>query len=157
MALLAPSPRALCVRESAAAPPHPHSLAAAACSTVGGGAAGRALWLWNGGGTGRRRRERRERVRAEAYFWDVSKPVEMEEIDSMEKLDDALRWSVENNQPVIIDWYECCRTCCPTCIHHSTSIDLSGVSVGLWPVIRMLIVIIVELRCFIAFICMLIS
>lgn len=110
MALLAPSPRALCVREAAAAAPHPHSSVGAACSTVGGGAAGRALWLWNGGGTGRRRRERRERVRAEAYFWDVSKPVEMEEIDSMEKLDDALRWSVENNKPVIIDWYECCRT-----------------------------------------------
>jgi hypothetical protein len=117
MALLAPSPRALCVREAAAAAaaPHPHSLAAAACSTVGGGGvAGRALWLWNGGGTGRRRREREGKVRVEAYFWDVSKPVEMEEIDSMEKLDDALRWSVENNQPIIIDWYECYRTCCPT-------------------------------------------
>ncbi|NP_001309198.1 Thioredoxin-like 3-1, chloroplastic [Zea mays] len=111
MALLAPSPRALCVREAAAASPHPHSLATAACSTVGGGVAGRALWLWNGGGTGRRR-ERRERVRAEAYFWDVSKPVEMEEIDSMEKLDDALRWSVENNQPIIIDWMASwCRKC----------------------------------------------
>ncbi|OEL34283.1 Thioredoxin-like 3-1, chloroplastic [Dichanthelium oligosanthes] len=101
MALLAPSPRALCVRE---ATPHPHSTAAA-CSTVGGGAAGRALWLWNGGRRWRRK-ERGEKVRAEAYFWDVSKPVEMEEIDSMEKLDDALRWSVENNQAVIIDWYE---------------------------------------------------
>ncbi|XP_066319664.1 thioredoxin-like 3-1, chloroplastic [Miscanthus floridulus] len=112
MALLAPSPRALCVREAAAAAPHPHSSVAAACSTVGGGAAGRALWLWNGGGTGRRRRERRERVRAEAYFWDVSKPVEMEEIDSMEKLDDALRWSIENNKPVIIDWMASwCRKC----------------------------------------------
>ncbi|XP_066332622.1 thioredoxin-like 3-1, chloroplastic isoform X1 [Miscanthus floridulus] len=112
MALLAPSPRALCVREAAAAAPHPHSSVGAACSTVGGGASGRALWLWNGGGTGRRRRERRERVRVEAYFWDVSKPVEMEEIDSMEKLDDALRWSVENNQPVIIDWMASwCRKC----------------------------------------------
>ncbi|PWZ24822.1 Thioredoxin-like 3-1, chloroplastic [Zea mays] len=114
MALLAPSPRALCVREAAAASPHPHSLTTAACSTVGGGVAGPALWLWNGGGTGRRRmrRERRERVRAEAYFWDVSKPVEMEEIDSMEKLDDALRWSVENNQPIIIDWMASwCRKC----------------------------------------------
>ncbi|KXG31197.1 hypothetical protein SORBI_3004G315100 [Sorghum bicolor] len=115
MALLAPSPRALCVREAAAAAaaPHPHSLAAAACSTVGGGGvAGRALWLWNGGGTGRRRREREGKVRVEAYFWDVSKPVEMEEIDSMEKLDDALRWSVENNQPIIIDWMASwCRKC----------------------------------------------
>ncbi|RLM78385.1 hypothetical protein C2845_PM12G28590 [Panicum miliaceum] len=110
MALLAPSPRALCVREvAAAAAPPPHS--SAACSTVGGGAAGRALWLWNGGGRGRRR-ERRERVRAEAYFWDVSKPVEMEEIDSMEKLDEALRWSVENNQAVVIDWMASwCRKC----------------------------------------------
>ena len=101
MALLAPSPRALCVREAAS--PHPHS--SAACSTVGGEAAGRALWVWNGGGR-RRRRERGERVRAAAYFWDVSKPVEMEEIDSMEKLDEALRWSVENNQAIIIDWYD---------------------------------------------------
>ena len=109
MALLAPGPSALRVRE-AAAPPHPRSssTAAAACSTVvvGGGA----LWLWNGGGTGMGRRRGRERgggrVRAEAYFWDVAKPVEMEEIDSMEKLDDALRWSVENNQPIVIDWYE---------------------------------------------------
>lgn len=110
MALLAPSPRALCVREAAAAvAAHPLSSATAACSTVGGGAAGRALWLWNRGGTGtgRRRRDLGGRVRAEAYFWDVAKPVEMEEIDSMEKLDDALRWSVENNQPIIIDWYEC--------------------------------------------------
>ncbi|CAL4967251.1 unnamed protein product [Urochloa decumbens] len=114
MALLAPSPRALCVREAAAAAasPHPHSSStAAACSTVGGGAAGRALWLWNGGGRGRRR-ERGQRVRANAYFWDVSKPVEMEEIDSMDKLDDALRWSVENNQAVIIDWMASwCRKC----------------------------------------------
>ena len=61
--------------------------------------------MWNGGER-RRRRERGERVRAAAYFWDVSKPVEMEEIDSMEKLDDALRWSVENNQAIIIDWYD---------------------------------------------------
>ncbi|CAN6245916.1 unnamed protein product, partial [Urochloa humidicola] len=116
MALLAPSPRALCVREApAAAPsPRPHSsfAAAAACSTVGGGAAGRALWLWNGGGRGRRRRERGEKVRADAYFWDVSSPVAMEEIDSMEKLDDALRWSVENNQAIIIDWMASwCRKC----------------------------------------------
>jgi len=104
MALLAPSPRAICVREAAtAAAPPPHS--PAACSTVGGEAAGRALWVWNGGGRGRTR-ERWERVRAEAYFWDVSKPVEMEEIDSMEKLDEALRWSVENNQAIIIDWYD---------------------------------------------------
>ncbi|CAM0147354.1 unnamed protein product [Urochloa decumbens] len=114
MALLAPSPRALCVREAAAAAasPHPHSSsAAAAFSTVGGGAGGRALWLWNGGGRGRGR-ERGQRVRANAYFWDVSKPVEMEEIDSMEKLDDALRWSVENNQAVIIDWMASwCRKC----------------------------------------------
>ncbi|CAL5019811.1 unnamed protein product [Urochloa decumbens] len=114
MALLAPSPRALYVREAvaAAASPHPHSSsAAAACSTVGGGAGGRALWLWNGGGRVRGR-ERGQRVRANAYFWDVSKPVEMEEIDSMDKLDDALRWSVENNQAVIIDWMASwCRKC----------------------------------------------
>ncbi|GJN22434.1 hypothetical protein PR202_gb09994 [Eleusine coracana subsp. coracana] len=102
MALLAPSPRALCVREAtAAASTHPH--ASAACSTVGGAAAaGRGLlWLWRGNG----RMRMSERVRADAYFWDVAKPVEMEEIDSMEKLDDALRWSVENKQPIIIDWY----------------------------------------------------
>lgn len=100
MALLAPSPRALCVREAAAVTAHPH--AAAACSTVGGAAAaGRGLlWLWRGKG----RRRMSERVRADAYFWDVAKPVEMEEIDSMDKLDDALRWSVENKQPIIIDW-----------------------------------------------------
>ena len=113
MALLAPSPRALCVREAAtAAAPPPHS--PAACSTVGGGAAGRALWVWNGGGRGRTR-ERGERVRAEAYFWDVSKPVEMEEIDSMEKLDEALRWSVENNQAVVIDWYDYCHHAAGSC------------------------------------------
>ncbi|CAN6233253.1 unnamed protein product, partial [Urochloa humidicola] len=107
MALLAPSPRALCVREAtAAASPRPHS-SSAACSTVGGGAAGRGLW--NGGG---RRRERGEKVRADAYFWDVSSPVAMEEIDSMDKLDDALRWSVENNQAIIIDWMASwCRKC----------------------------------------------
>ncbi|CAN6253101.1 unnamed protein product, partial [Urochloa humidicola] len=111
MALLAPSPRALCVREAtAAASPRPHS-SSAACSTVGGGAAGRALWLWNGGGRGRGR-ERGEKVRADAYFWDVSSPVAMEEIDSMDKLDDALRWSVENNQAIIIDWMASwCRKC----------------------------------------------
>ncbi|GJM87011.1 hypothetical protein PR202_ga02921 [Eleusine coracana subsp. coracana] len=114
MALLAPSPRALCVREAtaaaaAAASTHPH--ASAACSTVGGAAAaaGRGLlWLWRGNG----RRRMSERVRADAYFWDVAKPVEMEEIDSMEKLDDALRWSVENKQPIIIDWMASwCRKC----------------------------------------------
>jgi hypothetical protein len=33
----------------------------------------------------------------------------MEEIDKKEKLDVALRWSVENNQPIIIDWYVCSR------------------------------------------------
>ncbi|KAK3155419.1 hypothetical protein QOZ80_2BG0203090 [Eleusine coracana subsp. coracana] len=109
MALLAPSPRALCVREAtAAASTHPH--ASAACSTVGGAAAaGRGLlWLWRGNG----RMRMSERVRADAYFWDVAKPVEMEEIDSMEKLDDALRWSVENKQPIIIDWMASwCRKC----------------------------------------------
>nr|CAB3447972.1 unnamed protein product [Digitaria exilis] len=100
MALLAPSPRALCVREAAAAAASSHPHSSAACSTVGSGVVGgRALWLWSGGGRGRRR-ERGGRVRAEAYFWDVSKPVEMDEIDSMEKLDDALRWSVENNQAI---------------------------------------------------------
>ncbi|KAL6635209.1 hypothetical protein ACP70R_027880 [Stipagrostis hirtigluma subsp. patula] len=111
MALLAPSPRALCVREATPAPPHPHFWAA--CSTVGAGAAGRGLWLWGGAGTGRRgRRGRGEGIRAEAYFWDVAKPVEMEEIDSMEKLDEALRWSVENKQPIIIDWMASwCRKC----------------------------------------------
>ncbi|WVZ73442.1 hypothetical protein U9M48_021748, partial [Paspalum notatum var. saurae] len=114
MALLAPGPSALRVREAAAPHPRSSSTAAAACSTVvvGGGA----LWLWNGGGTGMGTRRGRERgggrVRAEAYFWDVAKPVEMEEIDSMEKLDDALRWSVENNQPIVIDWMAAwCRKC----------------------------------------------
>uniref|UniRef100_A0A0D9VLN9 Uncharacterized protein n=1 Tax=Leersia perrieri TaxID=77586 RepID=A0A0D9VLN9_9ORYZ len=95
MALMAPSPRVLRVREA------PAAAAAAACSTVaggGGGAAGRPLGLWRRGGGGeegrmRRMRGRGDGVRAEAYFWDVSKPVEMEEIDSMDKLDDALRWS----------------------------------------------------------------
>ncbi|BAF10186.2 Os02g0774100 [Oryza sativa Japonica Group] len=117
MALIAPSPRVLRAREAPAAgalqPP------AAACSTVagGGGAAGRPLGMWSGGGGGGggkgRRRERGDgMLRAEAYFWDVSKPVEMEEIDSMEKLDDALRWSVENKQPIIIDWMASwCRKC----------------------------------------------
>ncbi|XP_062221833.1 thioredoxin-like 3-1, chloroplastic isoform X2 [Phragmites australis] len=110
MALLAPSPRALCVLEAAAAAsPHPHS--SASCSTVASGAAGRGLWLWKGRGSGRRR-GRGDGVRAEAYFWDVSKPVEMEEIDSMEKLDDALRWSIENKQPIVIDWMASwCRKC----------------------------------------------
>jgi hypothetical protein len=144
MALLAPSPRALRVRETAAAA-LPHSSATAACSTVGGGAARRALWLWdNGGGTGTgRRKEHRERVRPEAYCWDVSRPVEMEEIDSIEKLDDALRWSVENNQPVVIDWYESASLL--VVAHVATpamislySVDLSG--------FRMLIVIRVESR-----------
>uniref|UniRef100_A0A0E0CS47 Thioredoxin domain-containing protein n=1 Tax=Oryza meridionalis TaxID=40149 RepID=A0A0E0CS47_9ORYZ len=104
MALIAPSPRpVLRAREAPAMQPH-----AAACSTVagGGGAAGRPLGMWSGGGGKGRRRERGDgMLRAEAYFWDVSKPVEMEEIDSMEKLDDALRWSVENKQPIIIDWF----------------------------------------------------
>uniref|UniRef100_A0A0D9VLP0 Thioredoxin domain-containing protein n=1 Tax=Leersia perrieri TaxID=77586 RepID=A0A0D9VLP0_9ORYZ len=114
MALMAPSPRVLRVREA------PAAAAAAACSTVaggGGGAAGRPLGLWRRGGGGeegrmRRMRGRGDGVRAEAYFWDVSKPVEMEEIDSMDKLDDALRWSVENKQPIIIDWMASwCRKC----------------------------------------------
>ncbi|KAF0931240.1 hypothetical protein E2562_002588 [Oryza meyeriana var. granulata] len=111
MALLAPSPRVLRVREApAAATAGALQAPAAACSTVagGGGAAGsgRPLGLWrDGGGKGRRRRrERGDGMKAEAYFWDVSRPVEMEEIDSMDKLDDALRWSVENKQPIIIDW-----------------------------------------------------
>lgn len=38
-----------------------------------------------------RRKEHLERVRVEAYCWDVFKPVEMVEIDIMEKLDDAFR------------------------------------------------------------------
>ncbi|XP_040376240.1 thioredoxin-like 3-1, chloroplastic [Oryza brachyantha] len=106
-ALMAPGPRVLRVREAAPA---------AACSTVAGGAAGRPLGMWSGGGgkvgSRRRRRERGDGVRAEAYFWDVSRPVEMEEIDSMDKLDDALRWSVENKQPIIIDWMASwCRKC----------------------------------------------
>ncbi|ONM01632.1 hypothetical protein ZEAMMB73_Zm00001d030867 [Zea mays] len=56
-----------------------------------------------------RRKEHLERVRVEAYCWDVFKPVEMVEIDSMEKLDDAFRLSVE-----------CFCTCCQTCRDHST-------------------------------------
>ncbi|KAF0931239.1 hypothetical protein E2562_002588 [Oryza meyeriana var. granulata] len=119
MALLAPSPRVLRVREApAAATAGALQAPAAACSTVagGGGAAGsgRPLGLWrDGGGKGRRRRrERGDGMKAEAYFWDVSRPVEMEEIDSMDKLDDALRWSVENKQPIIIDWMASwCRKC----------------------------------------------
>ncbi|XP_062217582.1 thioredoxin-like 3-1, chloroplastic [Phragmites australis] len=110
MALLSPSPRALYVREAAAAAASPHPHSSASSSTVGGGAAGRGglLWLWRG----TERRRRREAARTEAYFWDVSKPVEMEEIDSMEKLDDALQWSVENKQPVVIDWMTSwCRKC----------------------------------------------
>lgn len=46
-------------------------------------------------------------MRAEAaYFWDASVPVEMGEIDSMDKLDAALASSAEQNQPIIIDWYD---------------------------------------------------
>lgn len=56
-----------------------------------------------------RRKEHLERVQVEAYCWDVFKPVEMVEIDSMEKLDDAFRLSVE-----------CFCTCCQTCRDHST-------------------------------------
>lgn len=45
-------------------------------------------------------------MRAEAaYFWDASVPVEMAEIDSIDTLDAAVGWSVDNNQPIIIDWY----------------------------------------------------
>ncbi|KAG8072598.1 hypothetical protein GUJ93_ZPchr0006g43894 [Zizania palustris] len=119
MALLAPSPRVLRVHEAAAAAGlQPSGASSAACSTVassGGVASGRPLWMWSGGG-GRmgkgRRREQGEGTRAEAYFWDVSRPVEMEEIDSMEKLDDALRWSIENKEPIIIDWMaNWCRKC----------------------------------------------
>jgi hypothetical protein len=67
----------------------------------------------------------------------------MEEIDSMEKLDDALRWSVENNQPVVIDWYESASLLVVAHVARPAmislySIDLSG--------FRMLIVIRVESR-----------
>ncbi|KAM3244002.1 hypothetical protein ACQJBY_055738 [Aegilops geniculata] len=113
MPLLAPGPRALCrdlycaaaAREQAAPPSVP------ACSTVGG-ARSRALGLWRGG-VGGGARTGRGGVRAEAaYFWDASVPVEMGEIDSMEKLDAALASSAEQNQPIIIDWMASwCRKC----------------------------------------------
>ncbi|KQK01673.1 thioredoxin-like 3-1, chloroplastic [Brachypodium distachyon] len=116
MALLAPSPRVLC-RDLCAArdtPQHHHpspssSSAAAGCSSVGGV---RALWLPRGGGGGGVRRGRGW-VRAEAaYFWDASVPVEMAEIDSIDTLDAAVGWSVDNNQPIIIDWMASwCRKC----------------------------------------------
>jgi hypothetical protein len=41
---------------------------------------------------------------AAAYLWDASVPVEMDEIDSMDKLDAALASSTESNHPLIIDW-----------------------------------------------------
>lgn len=94
--------------------PTHRSSSAAACSTVSGAAAGtRPLGLSRGdGGRGARRGGGRG-VRAEAaYFWDASVPVEMGEIDSMEKLDAALASSVEHNQPIIIDWMASwCRKC----------------------------------------------
>jgi hypothetical protein len=45
---------------------------------------------------------------AAAYLWDASVPVEMDEIDSMDKLDAALASSSESNHPLIIDWYHLC-------------------------------------------------
>ncbi|KAF7080565.1 hypothetical protein CFC21_084622 [Triticum aestivum] len=108
MPLLAPGPRALCrdlycaasAREQAA--PVPSSVAA--CSTVGGA-------LWRGGVRVARTGGRGVRAEA-AYFWDASVPVEMGEIDSMDKLDAALASSAEQNQPIIIDWMASwCRKC----------------------------------------------
>jgi hypothetical protein len=49
---------------------------------------------------------------AAAYLWDASVPVEMDEIDSMDKLDAALATSADNNLPVVIDWYH--LRLCPT-------------------------------------------
>ncbi|EMS48370.1 Thioredoxin-like 3-1, chloroplastic [Triticum urartu] len=64
----------------------------------GGGA------LWRGGVRVARTGGRGVRAEA-AYFWDASVPVEMGEIDSMDKLDAALASSAEQNQPIIIDWF----------------------------------------------------
>jgi hypothetical protein len=105
MALLAPSPRVLCrdicaaAREaSAAAVPS----SAAACSTVGGARSSLGVGVWRGGGRAGRRGGGVRPVAA--YLWDTSVPVEMDEIDSMDKLDAALAYSIESKQPVIIDW-----------------------------------------------------
>uniref|UniRef100_A0A453PP90 Uncharacterized protein n=2 Tax=Aegilops tauschii subsp. strangulata TaxID=200361 RepID=A0A453PP90_AEGTS len=104
MPLLAPGPRALCrdLYCAAAAREQAVPSSVTACSTVGGA---RALGLRRGG-VGGGARTGRGGVRAEAaYFWDASVPVEMGEIDSMDKLDAALASSAEQNQPIIIDWY----------------------------------------------------
>uniref|UniRef100_A0ACD5ZF88 Uncharacterized protein n=1 Tax=Avena sativa TaxID=4498 RepID=A0ACD5ZF88_AVESA len=112
MALLAPGPRVLCRDLCAAAPREAASApsSAAACSTVGGA---RSALVWRGGGDRGASRRRGGGVRAEAaYFWDAAEPVEMDEIDSMDKLDAALAYSVDNNQPIIIDWMASwCRKC----------------------------------------------
>uniref|UniRef100_A0ACD5Z5Q5 Uncharacterized protein n=2 Tax=Avena sativa TaxID=4498 RepID=A0ACD5Z5Q5_AVESA len=111
MALLAPGPRVLCRDLCAAAAPR--EAAAAACSTVGGARSALGVGLWRGGGGRGASRRRGGWVKAEAaYFWDASEPVEMDEIDSMDKLDAALAYSVDNNQPIIIDWMASwCRKC----------------------------------------------
>uniref|UniRef100_A0A453PP78 Thioredoxin domain-containing protein n=1 Tax=Aegilops tauschii subsp. strangulata TaxID=200361 RepID=A0A453PP78_AEGTS len=111
MPLLAPGPRALCrdLYCAAAAREQAVPSSVTACSTVGGA---RALGLRRGG-VGGGARTGRGGVRAEAaYFWDASVPVEMGEIDSMDKLDAALASSAEQNQPIIIDWMASwCRKC----------------------------------------------
>ncbi|KAF7091226.1 hypothetical protein CFC21_093849 [Triticum aestivum] len=111
MPLLAPGPRALCrdLYRAAAAREQAVPSSVTACSTVGGA---RAVGLRRGG-VGGGARTGRGGVRAEAaYFWDASVPVEMGEIDSMDKLDAALASSAEQNQPIIIDWMASwCRKC----------------------------------------------
>ncbi|KAK1620354.1 hypothetical protein QYE76_025871 [Lolium multiflorum] len=114
MALLAPSPRVLCrdmcagAREAAAAV----SSSAAACSSVGGARSSLAFGVWRGVRRGGRRGEGGGVRAAAAYLWDASVPVEMDEIDSMDKLDAALASSTESNHPLIIDWMASwCRKC----------------------------------------------
>jgi hypothetical protein len=80
------------------------SSSAAACSTVGGARSALGVGVWRGGGRGGRTGGGGVRPAA-AYLWDTSVPVEMDEIDSMDKLDAALAYSIESKQPVIIDWY----------------------------------------------------
>ncbi|XP_044947863.1 thioredoxin-like 3-1, chloroplastic [Hordeum vulgare subsp. vulgare] len=112
MLLLALGPRVL--HCATARDPAPHPSLAAACSTVGGAARCLGVSRGSDGGHGTRRGVGGGRgVRAEAaYFWDVSVPVEMGEIHSMDTLDAALASFVDHNQPTNVDWMASwCRKC----------------------------------------------